>query len=107
MLLKSIGSNAEFVRRIEVTRNIIRIAIPNHRRNSGLILNYSSGNCFIEFGDYPHRLISDPTYALKLPKLGGNMDIQSDYVGAIWARWADPHALGYLHIHHYYNSKSC
>jgi hypothetical protein len=107
MLLKSIGSDAEFVRRIEVTGNIIRIAIPNHRRNSGLILNHSTGNCFIEFGDYPYRLIADPTLALNLPKLGGNMDIQPNYIGAIWARWANPHALGYLNIHHYYCSKLC
>lgn len=103
MLLRSLGPNAEYVGRLLVNPAIVQIGPSDSRRVSGLIVNYSSGNIFIEFGDYPHRLINDPTFTLKIPANGGNMDIPTNYTGSIWCRWANVHALGYLNIHHYIN----
>lgn len=106
MLLQSLGSNAEFVKKFGVTDRIKRIAIPNLRRQSGLIVNRSNSDCLIEFGDYPTRLLNHPALTLKLPALGGNLDIPPLYVGAIWVKWVKPTATGYLTIHHYYYQKS-
>jgi hypothetical protein len=106
MLLQSIGSNAEFVKKFGVTDRIKRIAIPNPNRQSGLIVNHSESDCLIEFGNYPTRLLTNPLLTLKVPARGGNLDIPPNYTGAIWVRWIRPSTLGYLTIHHYYFRKS-
>jgi hypothetical protein len=106
MLLQSLGSNAEFVKKISITNRIKRIAIPNLRRQSGLIVNHSGSDCLIEFGNYPTRLMTNPALTLKVPANGGNLDIPPGYTGAIWVRWVRPTSLGYLTIHHYYFRKS-
>jgi hypothetical protein len=105
MLLQALGSNAEFVRVIGVTRKIKRIAKPNLKRQSGLIVNQSDAACFVEFGIYPDKLISHPHLAIKVLPRGGNLDIPANYTGAIWVRWlvAKPH--GCIRIHHYYYQK--
>jgi hypothetical protein len=106
MLIKTFGSNAEFVRQFPVDAKITRIAIPNSIRQSGLIVNHASSKVWIEYGCYPHRLLADPTLTTMIPANGGNSDIPADYVGAIWAMWANPHATGWLNIHHYFYLKS-
>jgi hypothetical protein len=102
MLIKTFGSNAEFVRQFPVDRDITRIASPNPHRQSGLIVNYSKSKLWLEFGDYPHRLIADPTKSIIVPANGGNTDMPLDWTGAVWAMWANPNATGHLNIHHYF-----
>jgi hypothetical protein len=104
MLIKTFGSNAEFVRQFPVNAKITRIGIPNSRRQSGLIVNYSTSKLWLEFGDYPHRLLTDPTKAIIVPANGGNADLPLDWTGAAWAMWANPQATGHLNIHHYFYS---
>jgi hypothetical protein len=105
MLLQTLGANAEFVRRIGVSRNIKRIALPNLKRQSGLIVNHSSSDCYLDFAIFPHKLISFPTFCLLLPKSGGNIDIPAFYTGTIWAKWVIPTAIGSLQVHHYFYRK--
>jgi hypothetical protein len=104
MLIKTFGSNAEFVRQFPVNANITRIGIPNSRRQSGLIVNYSKSKLWLEFGNYPHRLLSDPTRTIIVPANGGNTDFPPDWIGAVWAMWANPQATGHLNIYHYFYS---
>ena len=106
MLVKTLGTNAEFVRQFAASDKIKRVAVPNLRRQAGLIVNHSSSKVWIEYGDYPVRLLADPTRSIIVPPHGGNTDMPADYVGAIWAMWADPTATGWLNLHHYYNLKS-
>jgi hypothetical protein len=105
MLLQTLGANAEFVRRISVTSNIKRIASPNLKRQSGLILNRSNADFLIEFASYPHKLLNYPTFAIRVPAKGGNLDIPTNYTGAIWVKWVNQNAQGSLKIHHYYFRK--
>lgn len=105
MLLQSLGSNAEFVRRIAVTKNIKRIAAPNLKRQSGLIINRSDADLLIEFATYPTKLIYFPTFAIKVPAKGGNIDIPYNYTGAVWVKWLNSNAQGSIKIHHYYFRK--
>ena len=107
MRIQNIGSDAEFVRSFSVDDSITRIAVPNFYRQSGLIVNYATSDVWIEFNSYPFRLIYNPKLALLVPKGGGNIDIPTDYMGTIWARWKTPSAAGNLNIHHYYSSRKC
>lgn len=104
MFLESLGSNAEFVGQFSVNGKIKRIAIPNKLRDSGLIVNRSNSDLAVEFGDFPYRLIQHPSKAIVVPKNGGNLDIPRNYVGAIWIRWRNPAATGFVNIHHYYHA---
>jgi hypothetical protein len=102
MLLQTLGSNAEFVRKFGVSRNIKRIATANLKRQSGLIINRSTADVWVEFNLSPNGLIRAPLTRISVPARGGNLDIPANYTGAIWVRWLNPQAIGSLTIYQYY-----
>jgi hypothetical protein len=96
--------NAEYIWRAPASDRVVRLAVNNSQRLSGVIRNLASSNLYIRFGD-ANGLIAAPPY-ISIPPRGGNSDIPANFTGEIWGIWEQLDPIGSAVLHHYYYKKS-
>jgi hypothetical protein len=62
--------NAEYIWRAPASDRVVRLAVNNSQRLSGVIRNLASSNLYIRFGD-ANGLIAAPPY-ISIPPRGGS-----------------------------------